>query len=62
MGKSCENCGCRLNSGICSNCHEETYIATFQADCIEGPLSKEFTDKMKEQKREIKENRRKEES
>jgi hypothetical protein len=47
----CEDCGCSTNGGICSNCQEELYIATYQADCIEGPLSKEFTEKIEEQQK-----------
>jgi len=24
--KSCENCGCRVYSGLCTNCHEVNFI------------------------------------
>ena len=38
----CENCGCRTNNGICSNCQEELYILMFQDEYIEYPISDEF--------------------
>lgn len=47
----CEDCGCRTNNGICSNCQEELYIIENQSEFIEEPLSKEFTDKAKEQRK-----------
>ena len=54
--KYCENCGCILEkSGICSNCHEELFIATYQAEDIEYPLSEEFQEKMAKQNKEIEE-------
>lgn len=46
----CEDCGCRLDHGICSNCHEELYIIEFQGDCIDRKLSDEFLKKAQEQK------------
>ena len=49
--KTCEDCGCRLNKGICSNCQEELYIVEFQSDCIDTPLSNEFSKKVKEQEK-----------
>ncbi|MDD4804160.1 MAG: hypothetical protein PHN69_03215 [Candidatus Pacebacteria bacterium] len=45
----CEDCGCKLNNGICSNCQEELYIIENQSEYIES-LSKEFINKAKEQK------------
>lgn len=50
MAERCEDCGCRLSGGICSNCQEELYIVTEQAEFIDGPLSKEFLEKADEQK------------
>ena len=47
----CENCGCRTSMGICSNCEEENYILTFQADAIDFPLSDDFIRKAKEQEK-----------
>jgi len=31
MAKHCENCGCAIRSGYCTNCQEEAYIALVQA-------------------------------
>lgn len=31
MAKQCENCGCAIRSGYCTNCQEEAYIAFVQA-------------------------------
>lgn len=47
---ACENCGCRVYSGICSNCCEELYILEHQAADIEQPLSEEFLAKAAEQR------------
>jgi len=47
--KTCQDCGCTLNKGICSNCQEELYIVEFQSDCIDKPLSNEFVKKVNEQ-------------
>ncbi len=55
--KYCEDCGCRTNGGICSNCQEELYIIEHQGDCIDEPVSDEFAEKAKEQRRLLK-NRR----
>lgn len=55
MPKTCENCGTRLNYGICSNCQEELYIVENQAEFIENPLSDEFVQKVKEQRQFLKE-------
>lgn len=40
MSKHCENCGCAIRSGYCTNCQEEAYIAFVQAPEME--FSKEF--------------------
>ena len=40
MSKHCENCGCAIRSGYCTNCLEEAYIAFVQAPEME--FSKEF--------------------
>ena len=47
----CEDCGCILNNGICSNCQEELYILENQYENIEEPLSNEFINKAKEQRK-----------
>ncbi len=59
MSLTCENCGCKLDHGICSNCHEESYILEFQGEFIDSPLSNEFLNKVKEQEEEIQKNRKK---
>jgi hypothetical protein len=46
----CEDCGSILECGICSNCQEELYIVSFQGDCIDAPLSRDFIDRVEEQK------------
>lgn len=51
--KYCDNCGCRMSGGICSNCHEELYIMEYQADAIDFPLSDEFREAAGRQRREI---------
>lgn len=40
MTKYCENCGCAIRSGYCTNCQEEAYIAFVQAPEME--FSEEF--------------------
>ena len=54
MTKHCEDCGCKLRNGICSNCHEELYILTYQSADIEFSLSDEFMKAAAEQNRRIK--------
>lgn len=48
--KTCEDCGTRMYSGICSNCQEELYLVENQSDGITEPLSQEFLAKVDEQK------------
>ncbi|WP_267145274.1 hypothetical protein [Winslowiella arboricola] len=50
MSKECENCGCRIRSGYCTNCQEEAYIAFAQAPEME--FSEGFMDKAWEQQKE----------
>jgi len=40
MSRHCENCGCAIRSGYCTNCQEEAYIAFVQAPEME--FSEEF--------------------
>lgn len=47
MRKHCENCGCAIHSGYCTNCQEEAYIAFVQAPEME--FSREFMEKAWEQ-------------
>lgn len=47
----CPDCGERAcNRGVCSNCQEELYIASFQSEYIDEPLSQEFMEKADEQR------------
>jgi len=53
MGKYCENCGCKVFSGRCANCHEELYILD---QYIELPSEDtEFMMKVKTQLKEVSE-------
>jgi hypothetical protein len=52
--KTCLDCGCRLISGVCSNCQEELFIIENQADDIVQPLSDEFVKKAKDQREYLK--------
>ena len=54
--QTCEDCGCRVYSGHCVNCHEETFIAE-QNYSNDEPIafSEEFLKKVEEQKEEAKE-------
>lgn len=52
----CEDCGCGMNGDICSNCHEELYIQTFQTEHMVTPVSKEFANAAQEQYEKVKEN------
>lgn len=46
----CENCGCGMSSGLCSNCDEEAYIMENQSEWApEEGYSEGFADKAREQ-------------
>ena len=49
----CNDCGCKMSGGICSNCHEELYILEYQGEYIDFPLSDEFIEKAQEQEKKI---------
>lgn len=52
--RTCEDCGCKIgNDGICSNCQEELFIMTHQAEDITYPLSEDFEKKAAEQNAEL---------
>lgn len=51
--KICENCGCKIYNGVCSNCYEELYIFENQNEFITEPLSDEFVEKVKKQKEQL---------
>jgi len=46
--KTCEDCGCKVYSGHCTNCHEETFIAQQYRD-LNKPVPKNISDKETEQ-------------
>jgi hypothetical protein len=52
----CEDCGTKLDAGICPNCQEELYIFEQQGldDC---PASADFMRKVAEQRRILREHR-----
>ena len=49
----CLDCGCGLNGGICSNCHEELYIETYQGEYMDNMPSREFHEKAMQQQNQI---------
>lgn len=51
----CEDCGCRVFHGACTNCHEEIYIEQ-QNMSNDEPISfsDEFMDRLTEVKEEVK--------
>ena len=51
----CENCGCRMSNGYCTNCHEEAYIMDFQSEYMDREPSKEFQQLAEKQREEIRE-------
>lgn len=53
MTKYCDDCGCILEHGVCSNCQEELFIIENQSDCIDFALSNDFIKKSEEQRRYI---------
>lgn len=44
----CEDCGCKVFSGHCTNCHEETYIAQQYRE-LDEPLPEIIAEKEVEQ-------------
>lgn len=52
--KSCEDCGTKLSSGRCPNCHEELCIYEDQYEFLPEKLSDDFLNKVKEQRELIK--------
>jgi len=51
---SCEDCGCTLRSGICTNCHEELYINDYQMPEHPIEVSKEWNETVSRQRQELK--------
>jgi len=53
--QSCEDCGCRMYGGICSNCQEELYIMENQSDYEDFSVTQEFMNAADEQRQLLKE-------
>lgn len=53
MSKHCEDCGTKMWGAMCPNCDEELCIETYQGEFIEGPLSEEWQDSVKQQKERV---------
>lgn len=53
----CIDCGTKLSNGICPNCSEELFIYTEQSEYLPEKLSKDFVNKVNNQR--IKEKHRK---
>jgi len=53
MKSYCENCGCVMYDGICTNCYEELYI---EEQCMEFdiPITEEFANIVQEKKEMLK--------
>jgi hypothetical protein len=51
----CEDCGTKLDGGICPNCHEELWIFDNQMtpDGYDEPLSEEFAKKVNDQREQV---------
>lgn len=56
---NCDNCGCRIYNGLCTNCHEEAYILDVQcADLdVDLEISKDFQRKAEDQRSDAKRKR-----
>ena len=47
----CDDCGTKLDNGLCPNCHEEAHIWEHQQDDFDPLPSREFMDKVWEQEK-----------
>jgi hypothetical protein len=52
MSSYCENCGCKVYDGFCTNCHEEVYIEEQYYELGEG-CPDIIYEKAQEQRREV---------
>jgi predicted ATP-dependent serine protease len=52
----CENCGCKMYNGRCTNCHEELYILDqyYELGMVLPHKDSDFMKKVEEQRKEIK--------
>lgn len=53
--EKCQDCGCLLRSGICTNCHEELYINDYQMPEFPCEVSNEWNETVSNQRVELKE-------
>ena len=53
MSNYCEDCGCKVYSGACTNCHEEIYIEQQYYELYE-PLPNLIKDKASKHREQIK--------
>jgi len=51
---TCVNCGTTLEGGICQWCQEELYIFTEQYEYLPDTLSDEFSSKVEQQRKDVK--------
>lgn len=51
---TCVNCGTTLSGSICQWCQEELYIYTEQYEYLTENLSDDFSEKVEEQKQQVK--------
>lgn len=56
MATRCENCGCKVYNGRCTNCHEELYILDqyYELGMQLPPEDSDFMQKAEKAKQEIK--------
>lgn len=43
----CPDCGCKMYNGVCTNCHEEIYIAEQYYE-LDMPMPDSFKEKLEE--------------
>jgi len=49
----CEDCGCTLRNGICTNCQEELYINDYQMPEFPCKVSEEWNETVDRQRKEL---------
>ncbi len=55
MARTCENCGCKVYSGRCVNCHEELFIRDqyIELDMQLPPAQSDFMKKVEQHEKEL---------
>ncbi len=59
MSTRCENCGCKVYGGACTNCHEEIYIERQYLE-LEMPIPKSIGDLADKHRKEIRDKKKSE--